>query len=65
VSAGQGWAEDFSDCAVKGIGTLEVVAAVGLIAPALVDIAPVLVPLAASGIVLLMIGTGFDSRAAR
>jgi hypothetical protein len=42
--------------AVKAIGTLEVLAAIGLILPATVDIAPVLVPLAAVGLVLLMFG---------
>jgi hypothetical protein len=56
AAAGQGWVEDFPGGAVKGIGALEVLAALGLILPALLDIAPVLVPLAASGVVLLMIG---------
>jgi uncharacterized membrane protein YphA (DoxX/SURF4 family) len=50
------WAEDFSAAGVKAIGALEVLAAVGLILPAVLDIAPVLVPLAASGLVLIMIG---------
>nr|BFE72304.1 hypothetical protein GCM10020092_056050 [Actinoplanes digitatis] len=35
---------------------MELLAAVGLILPALLDIAPVLVPLAATGLVLTMIG---------
>lgn len=56
AKAGQGWAEDFSDGAVKGIGALEVLGAAGLVLPALVDTATVLVPLAASGLVLMMIG---------
>ena len=56
AAAGMGFAEDFSVGAVKGIGVLEVLAAVGLILPAVLDIAPVLVPLAAVGLVLLMIG---------
>jgi uncharacterized membrane protein YphA (DoxX/SURF4 family) len=51
-----GWAEDFSASAVKAIGTLEVLAAVGLILPAVLDIAPVVVPLAAVGLVVLMAG---------
>ncbi|WP_395112933.1 DoxX family protein [Antrihabitans spumae] len=50
------WAEEFSTGGVKAIGALEVLAAVGLILPAVLDIAPVLVPLAASGLVLIMIG---------
>jgi hypothetical protein len=56
AAAGMGFAEDFSGGAVKAIGTLEVLAGVGLILPAALDIAPVLVPLAAAGLVLLMVG---------
>jgi len=56
ATSGLAWVEDFSDGAVKGIGALEVAAAVGLILPALLDIAPVLVPLAATGVVLMMVG---------
>lgn len=56
VKSGQGWAEDFSDGAVKVIGALEVLGAAGLVLPALVETATVLVPLAASGLVLLMVG---------
>ncbi|WP_137989556.1 DoxX family protein [Streptomyces vilmorinianum] len=50
------WTEDFSAGGIKAIGALEVLAAVGLILPAVLDIAPVLVPLAALGLVLLMLG---------
>jgi uncharacterized membrane protein YphA (DoxX/SURF4 family) len=53
---GVGWVEDFGAGAVKAIGTLEVLAAVGLILPAALGIAPVLVPLAAVGLVVLMAG---------
>ena len=56
VKSGLTWAEDFSPNAVKAIGALEILAAIGLILPALLDIAPVLVPLAALGLVLMMIG---------
>jgi uncharacterized membrane protein YphA (DoxX/SURF4 family) len=56
VASGLGWAEDFSAGTVKAIGALEVLAAVGLILPAVLDIVPVLVPLAALGLVLLMAG---------
>ena len=42
--------------AIKTIGALEVLAAVGLVLPAVLDLAPVLVPLAATGLVLLMVG---------
>jgi hypothetical protein len=50
------WVEDFSPRALKAIGVLEFLGAVGLILPAALGIAPVLVPLAASGAVLLFVG---------
>jgi hypothetical protein len=53
---GGGWVDDFSAGAVKTIGALEVLAAIGLVLPAALDIVPVLVPLAAFGLVLLMAG---------
>src|SRR3954451_6236827 len=56
AASGLASAEAFSGDAVKGIGALEVLAALGLILPALLDIAPYLVPLAAAGVVLLMGG---------
>lgn len=55
IASGQRVFEDFSAGTVKAIGTLELLAAVGLILPAALDIAPVLVPLAAVGLVLLMV----------
>lgn len=51
-----GWTDQFSAAAIKTIGALEVLAAIGLILPAALDIVPILVPLAATGLVLLMIG---------
>lgn len=56
VTSGMGALENFSAEMIKVIGALEVLAAIGLILPAALDIAPVLVPLAATGLVLLMIG---------
>ena len=50
------WTEDASVGFIKTLGVLELLAAVGLILPAVVDIAPVLVPVAAVCWVLLMIG---------
>nr|BFD95851.1 DoxX family protein [Kitasatospora sp. Xyl93] len=50
------WVEDFSPGGVKAIGAVEVLAAVGLVLPAVLGIAPVFVPLAAVGLVLLMAG---------
>jgi uncharacterized membrane protein YphA (DoxX/SURF4 family) len=56
LAAQMGWVEDFSARTVKLIGALEVLAAIGLILPAVLGIVPVLVPLAAIGLVALMIG---------
>jgi uncharacterized membrane protein YphA (DoxX/SURF4 family) len=50
------YVEDFSDPQVKTIGGLEVLAAVGLILPSILNVAPVLSALAAVGLVLMMIG---------
>src|SRR6266536_3941798 len=50
------WVEDFSPGALKALGALELLAAAGLILPAALNIAPVLVPLAATGAVLLFVG---------
>jgi uncharacterized membrane protein YphA (DoxX/SURF4 family) len=50
------WTEQFSPGVIKLIGLLEVLAAAGLILPAALDVVPVLVPLAALGLIVLMIG---------
>lgn len=50
------WVEDFSPRVIKLIAALEVIAAVGLVVPPLVGVVPVLAPLAALGLVLLMAG---------
>lgn len=54
--ASMAWAEDFSDGGVKLIGVVEVVAAVGLVLPWALQVAPALTPLAGVGVVLLMVG---------
>ena len=56
ADSGMAWTEDFSDGAVKGIGALEVLGALGLILPAALDIVPILVPIAATGLALVMLG---------
>ncbi|HYF24522.1 MAG TPA: DoxX family protein [Baekduia sp.] len=56
ASGNMDWTEDFPEPQIKGIGTLEVLAAIGLIVPALLDIAPELVGVAAIGVALLMLG---------
>jgi uncharacterized membrane protein YphA (DoxX/SURF4 family) len=50
------WVQDFDDFQVKGIGVLEVLAAIGLVVPPLLHVGTFLAPLAAVGIVLLMLG---------
>jgi len=53
---GGGWVLDFSAGFVKALGAVEILGAVGLILPALLGIAPILVPLAAVGLALIMAG---------
>lgn len=48
------WPEDFSPATVKFIGVMEVLAAVGLVVPEASGSFPVLTPLAASGLTVLM-----------
>jgi uncharacterized membrane protein len=50
------WVSDFSQGIVRVIGGLELLAAIGLIVPALTGILPTLTPLAAIGLVLVMAG---------
>ena len=50
------WVLDFRPGTLKAIGALEVIGAVGLVLPAVLDIAPILVPLAATGLALIMTG---------
>ena len=56
LAENMGWVEDFSQPAVRLIGALEVLGAIGLVLPALTGILPWLTPLAALGLVLTMIG---------
>ena len=48
--------EDFSAGTIKAIATLEIVGALGLILPLLTGIAPILTPLAGTGLAIIMIG---------
>jgi hypothetical protein len=41
---------------IMTIGVLEILGALGLILPAVLDLAPILVPLAATGLALVMVG---------
>jgi uncharacterized membrane protein YphA (DoxX/SURF4 family) len=51
-----GWVNDFPAQLIKPLGLAEVFAAIGLIVPPLVDIAPVLTPIAACGLVIVLVG---------
>ena len=56
IAQSMAWAGDFSPTAIKLIGLVEVLGALGLILPAVTGIAPVLVPLAALGLAIVMVG---------
>jgi uncharacterized membrane protein YphA (DoxX/SURF4 family) len=61
LATSMGWVEDFSDNGVRTIGALEVLGALGLL-PALTGVATVLVPVAAVGLALLMVGAAATHR---
>jgi uncharacterized membrane protein YphA (DoxX/SURF4 family) len=50
------WIEHYPENSVRLVGAAEVLAAIGLILPAVTKIAPVLTPLAATGLVITMLG---------
>ena len=50
------WVDDFSQTSVRLIGTAEILGALGLILPAATGIAPILTPIAAVGLIIIMIG---------
>lgn len=54
VKMGMGYSEDFTGTQMKLIGTAEVLGALGLILPLLLNVVPVLTPIAAVGLALLM-----------
>ncbi|MGW4606849.1 DoxX family protein [Streptomyces sp. NPDC004532] len=49
------WAADFSPGTIRFIGIVELAAALGLILPAATGIAPMLTPLAATGLAVVMV----------
>jgi hypothetical protein len=52
----QHWVDDFTPAHLKAIGSIKLVGALGLVVPALGHVAPVLVPIAATGLMLFMAG---------
>ncbi|SEH00951.1 DoxX-like family protein [Nonomuraea solani] len=53
------WVEDFSPGTVRLIGIAELAGALGLVLPALTGIAPILTPLAATGLAVVMVLAAF------
>ncbi len=51
-----GWVDDFTYLQIKLIGTAEILGAVGLVLPVLLNIYPVLTPAAAFGLLITMLG---------
>lgn len=56
VASGLTWADDFADPTVKLIGAAELIGGIGLILPLLTGIAPVLTPIAATAMTVVMVG---------
>ncbi len=57
VATGQlDWMKDHSDAAVKAVGVVEILGALGVILPEATGIAPILTPIAAVGLVIVQIG---------
>ncbi len=56
TAPGGGWVLDFRAGFVKALGAVEILGAVGLILPTLLDIASVPVPPAATGLATIMVG---------
>jgi uncharacterized membrane protein YphA (DoxX/SURF4 family) len=50
------WAKSWSEPQLKALGTVEVLGAIGVIAPRALNIAPVLTPIAAVGLAIVMAG---------
>ncbi len=49
------YVEDFTDGQVKAVGTVEVLGAIGVVMPAALGVAPILTPIAACGLALIMV----------
>ena len=59
ATSGMRWTEDYNAATIRTIGVLEVLAAIGLILPALLNVAPVLVHVAALGLGVIMLGAAY------
>ncbi|WP_020015854.1 DoxX family protein [Promicromonospora sukumoe] len=54
--ASAAWTDDVSQARIKTIGVLEILGGLGLVLPGLTGVAPELVPLAALGLAMIMVG---------
>ncbi|MCX4098654.1 DoxX family protein [Nocardia sp. alder85J] len=64
LRGGMPWVDDMPRTAVQGIGAVEILGGAGVILPWATDIAPVLTPIAAVGLALVMVG-GFATHLRR
>lgn len=53
---GMEWSSDFSAGTIKAIGAAQVLGAIGMVLPPLLEIAPILSPIAATCIAIIMLG---------
>ncbi len=56
LAANMGWVGDYSPGFVRFVGIVEIIGALGLILPAVTGIAPILTPIAASGLAIEQAG---------
>lgn len=56
IALGYGWAGDFPSAMIKLIAVAEIAGAIGLIVPPALDIVPLLSPVAAASLSMLMVG---------
>lgn len=56
LATSQHWVDDFGSGHIKVIGTTKMIGALGLVLPAALGLVPLLVPLAACGLMLFMAG---------
>ncbi len=56
IEKGMGYVEEISPNSVKAIGVLELLAGIGLVLPPAVNIMPTLTAIAATGLVITMVG---------
>ena len=52
------WAHDYSEAKLRAFGFLEFIGALGLLLPWRLDIFPILTPMAATGLAMVMAGAG-------